>query len=138
MLRVIMMFNKINHIGIAVKDMKAAIALYEKVGAKLLARETSKDGSLDLAMLDLGGDLIEPISPLRDDTELAKFIQAHGEGLHHVAFDVKNIDSVLIDLKKQGFKLIDDKAYFGFGGCLIAFIQPKSSMGTLWELVENV
>ena len=132
------MFNKIHHLGIAVKDMDAAIALYEKMGAKLLARETARDGSTDLAMLDLGGDLIEPISPLKDDSKLAKFIQERGEGLHHVAFEVKNIDGALADLKAQGFELIDEKSRPGFGGHLIAFIQPKSSMGALWELVEDV
>ncbi len=132
------MFNKIHHIGIAVKDMDAAIALYEKMGAKLLARETSGDGSADLAMLDLGGDLIEPISPLKDDTALAKFIRERGEGLHHVAYDVKNIEGVIADLKAQGFEMIDEKSRPGFGGHLIAFIQPKSTIGTLWELVEDV
>ncbi len=132
------MFNKVHHIGIAVKDMDAAIALYEKMGAKLLARETSGDGSADLAMLDLGGDLIEPISPLKDDTALAKFIRERGEGLHHVAYDVKNIDGVIADLKAQGFEMIDEKSRPGFGGHLIAFIQPKSTIGTLWELVEDV
>jgi methylmalonyl-CoA/ethylmalonyl-CoA epimerase len=134
------MLNKISHIGIAVKDMDAAIALYEKMGAKLLARKTSKNGSTDLAMLDLGGDLIEPISPLKDDTTLAKFIEARGEGLHHVAYDVNNIDSVLADLKARGFDLIDERSRPGFGGhggYLIAFIQSKSCMGTLWELVEG-
>ena len=132
------MFNKVHHIGIAVKDLDAAIALYEKMGAKLLARETSGDGSADLAMLDLGGDLIEPISPLKDDTALAKFIRERGEGLHHVAYDVKNIEGVIADLKAQGFEMIDEKSRPGFGGHLIAFIQPKSSMGTLWELVEDI
>lgn len=132
------MFNKVHHIGVAVRDMDAAIALYEKMGAKLLARETAKDGSADLAMLDLGGNLVEPISPLRDDTKLAKFIRERGEGLHHVAFDVKNIEDVIVDLKKQGFEMIDEKSRPGFGGHLIAFIQPKSTMGTLWELVEDV
>ena len=132
------MFNKFHHIGVAVKDMDASIALYEGMGAILLARETSSDGATDLAMLDLGGDLIEPISPIKQDTPLAKFIEERGEGLHHVAFDVKNIDGVLADMKAQGFELIDEKSRPGFGGHLIAFIQPKSTMGTLWELVEDV
>ncbi len=132
------MFNKVHHIGIAVKDMDAAIALYEKAGAKLLARETSRDGATDLAMLDLGGDLIEPISPLKRGTALDKFIRERGEGLHHVAYDVKNIDGVIADLKAQGFEMIDEKSRPGFGGHLVAFIQPKSSMGTLWELVEDI
>jgi methylmalonyl-CoA/ethylmalonyl-CoA epimerase len=132
------MFNKVHHIGIAVKDMDTAIALYEKMGAKLLARESSKDGGADLAMLDLGGDLIEPIAPLKEDSSMAKFIRERGEGLHHVAYDVKNIDGVLAELKSQGFELIDEKSRPGFGGHLIAFIKPKSTMGTLWELVEDV
>ena len=132
------MFNKVHHIGIAVKDMDAAIALYEKAGAKLLARDTSADGGTALAMLDLGGDLIEPISPIRDDTNLAKFIQERGEGLHHVAYDVKNIEGVIADLKAQGHVMIDEKSRPGFGGHLVAFIQPKSTMGTLWELVEDI
>lgn len=120
--------------------MDAAIALYEKMGAKLLARKTAKNGSTDLAMLDLGGDLIEPISPLKDDTKLAKFIQEHGEGLHHVAYEVNNIDSILANLKALGFELVDEKSRPGFGGhgeYLIAFIQSKSCMGTLCELVEG-
>ena len=132
------MFNKIHHIGIAVKDMDAAIALYEKMGAKFLARETTPDGSTDLAMLDLGGSLIEPISPLRDDTKLAKFIQERGEGLHHVAYDVKNIEGVIAELKAQGFEMIDEKPRPGFGGHLIAFIQPDSTMGMLLELVADI
>ena len=132
------MFDKIDHIGIAVKDMDAAIALYEKMGAKFLARETKPDGSTDLAMLELGGNLIEPISPLRDDTKLAKFIQEHGEGLHHVAYDVKNIEGVIAELKAQGFEMIDEKPRPGFGGHLIAFIQPDSTMGMLLELVADI
>lgn len=132
------MFDKVHHIGVAVKDMDAAIALYEGAGANLLARETSADGATDLAMLDMGGDLIEPISPLREGTDLARFIETRGEGLHHVAFDVKNIDGALAELKARGFELIDEKSRRGFGGHLIAFIKPKSTMGTLWELVEDV
>ena len=132
------MFDKVHHIGVAVKDVDAAIALYEGAGAKLLARETSADGTTDLAMLDMGGDLIEPIAPLREGTDLARFIETRGEGLHHVAFDVKNIDGALAEMKARGFELIDEKSRRGFGGHLIAFIKPKSTMGTLWELVEDV
>ena len=79
------MFNKVHHIGIAVKDMDGAIALYKGAGAKLLGRESSKDGNVDLAMLDLGGDLIEPLSPIRGESEISKFIERHEEGVHHEA-----------------------------------------------------
>ena len=134
------MFNKISHIGIAVKDMDAAIALYEKIGARLLARRTSKNGTTSLAMLDLGGDLIEPISPLRDDTPLAQFIQERGEGLHHVAYEVRDIDSTLRALKVAGFDSVDEESRPGFGGhggYRIVFVRSKSCMGTLWELVDG-
>ena len=117
------MFDKIDHIGIAVKDMDAAIALYEKMGAKLIARETKPDGSTDLAMLELGGSRIEPISPLRDDTKLAKFLQEHGEGLHHLAYNVTNIEGVIAELKAQGFEMIDEKSRPGFGGHLVDHLE---------------
>ncbi len=134
------MFNRISHIGIAVKDIDAAIALYEKIGARLLARRTAKNGTTALAMLDLGGDLIEAISPLRDDTPLARFIQERGEGLHHVAYEVSNIDGILRELEAAGFDLIDERSRPGFGGhggYQIAFVHSKSSMGTHWELVDG-
>jgi methylmalonyl-CoA/ethylmalonyl-CoA epimerase len=134
------MFNRISHIGIAVKDIEAAIALHEKIGARLLARRIAKNGTTSLAMLDLGGDLIEPISPLRPDTPLARFIEKHGEGLHHIAYEVSDIGSILKDLKVAGFDLMDEASRPGFGGhggYQIAFVRPKSCMGTLWELVDG-
>jgi methylmalonyl-CoA/ethylmalonyl-CoA epimerase len=130
------MFTKIHHIGVAVKDMDGAIALYESAGAKLLARESSKDGRVDLAMLDLGGDLIEPIAPIEGDSAISKFIAENGEGLHHVAYEVADIKAEMARLKSEGFDLIDEVPRPGFGGHIIAFIKPGSTMGTLWELVE--
>lgn len=134
------MFNKVSHIGIAVKDMDAAIALYEKMGARLLARRISKNGMTSLAMLDLGGDLIEQISPLKDDTPLAQFIQERGEGLHHVAYQVSDIDSTVRDLKAAGFDSVDEESRPGFGGhggYRIAFVRSKRCMGAVWELVDG-
>ncbi|MFP6868776.1 MAG: VOC family protein [Nitrospinota bacterium] len=131
------MFNKVHHIGIAVKDMDGAIALYKGAGAKLLGRESSKDGNVDLAMLDLGGDLIEPLSPIRGESEISKFIERHEEGVHHVAYEVDDIKAEMARLKAEGFKLIDEVPRPGFMGHIIAFIEPQSTMGTLWELVEK-
>jgi methylmalonyl-CoA/ethylmalonyl-CoA epimerase len=131
------MFNKVHHIGIVVKDMDAAIALYEKSGAKLLGREPSADGKVDLAMLDLGGDLIEPLAPIHRESNISKFIEQRGEGLHHVAYEVDDIKAEMARLKNEGLELIDETPRPGFMGHIIAFIQPKSSMGTLWELVEK-
>ncbi len=131
------MFNKIHHIGLAVKDMDAAIALYEGAGAKLLGREPSKDGKVDLAMLDLGGDLIEPLAPVTGESVISNFIDQNGEGLHHVAYEVDDIEAELARLNAGGFELIDETARPGFMGHMIAFIKPRSTMGTLWELVEK-
>ncbi|HBK78882.1 MAG TPA: methylmalonyl-CoA epimerase [Nitrospinae bacterium] len=131
------MFNKVHHIGIAVKDMDGAIALYKGAGAKLLGRESSKDGNVDLAMLDLGGDLIEPLSPIRGESGISKFIERHEEGVHHVAYEVDDIKAEMARLKAEGFKLIDEVPRPGFMGHIIAFIEPQSTMGTLWELVEK-
>jgi methylmalonyl-CoA/ethylmalonyl-CoA epimerase len=134
------MFNRVSHIGIAAKDIEAAIALYEKTGARLLARRTATNGTTALAMLDLGGVLIEAISPLRTDTPLARFIEDRGEGLHHIAYEVSDMVSVLRDLKAGGFDLMDEEPRRGFGGhggYRIAFVRSKSCGGTLWELVDG-
>jgi len=131
------MFNKVHHIGIAVKDMDGAIALYEGVGAKLLGRETSRDGNVDLAMLDLGGDLLEPLAPIQGESGISKFIERHGEGIHHVAYEVDDIKGEMVRLVAGGFELIDKIPRPGFMGHIIAFIKPQDTMGTLWELVEK-
>ncbi|MDA0999669.1 MAG: VOC family protein [bacterium] len=131
------MFRKVHHIGVAVNNMEDALALYEKAGGRLIGRETSRDGKADLAMVDIGGSLIEPIAPLDDDSSVGKFIQTRGEGLHHIAFAVSDIKAELARLKKEGFDLIDESARPGFMGHMIAFIRPKSTMGALWELVEG-
>ena len=88
-------------------------------------------------MLDLGGDLIEPISPLNEESGVHKFILENGEGLHHVAYDVTGIENVMAKLKEQNIELIDEVPKPGFMGHTIAFIKPDSTMGTLWELVED-
>lgn len=131
------MFRKVHHIGVAVKDMETALALYEKVGGRLIGRETSRDGKSDLAMVDIGGGLIEPIAPLDDDSSVGKFIESRGEGIHHIAFAVSDIEAELTHLKEEGFDLIDETPRPGFMGHMIAFIRPKSTMGALWELVEE-
>ncbi|HJP13072.1 MAG: VOC family protein [Nitrospinota bacterium] len=130
------MFTKIHHIGVAVKDMDGAIALYESAGAKLLGREPSGDGRVDLSMLDLGGDLIEPIAPIEGESSVSRFIAKNGEGIHHVAYEVADIKAELARLKSEGFELIDEVPRPGFMGHIVAFIKPGSTMGTLWELVE--
>ena len=132
------MFNHVHHLGIAVRDIDAAIKLYESIGGTLIGREFTVDGKVELAMLDLGGgSRIEPISPATPDSFLHRHLEERGEGLHHVAYAVDDITATLADLKSQGYELIDEVPRPGFGGHLIAFIQPASTMGALWDLVQD-
>jgi methylmalonyl-CoA/ethylmalonyl-CoA epimerase len=104
----------------------------------LEGRDVTTDGSVDLAMLDLGGgSRIEPISPRTPESFLHRWIEQHGEGLHHVAYAVTDVAATLADLKAHGYALIDEAPRPGFQGHMIAFIQPRSTMGALWELVEE-
>ena len=132
------MFERVHHIGMAVRDMDAAVALYESVGGTLLGRETSIDGTVELSMIQLGdGSMIEPISPTTNDSSLAQHLDQHGEGLHHIAYTVKDIVGALEQLRNSGHTLIDEVPRPGFGGKLIAFVQAETTMGALWELVEE-
>lgn len=132
------MFERVHHLGIAVNDIDAAIAQYQSIGGRLIGRETTPDGSVELAMLALGdGSMIEPISPTGPDGPLARYLSERGEGLHHVAYAVDDIVAALAALRAQGHGLIDEVPRPGFGGHLIAFIKPATTMGVLWELVQE-
>lgn len=132
------MFERVHHIGMAVRDMDAAIALYESVGGTLMGRETTTDQTVELAMIQLGdGSMVEPISPLTDDSGLARHLDEIGEGLHHIAYAVDDIEGSLAQLAADGHVLIDEVPRPGFGGHLIAFVQPATTMGALWELVQE-
>ncbi len=132
------MFKKVHHIGMAVRDMDAAIALYQSVGGTLLGRETSGDGSVELSMIQFGdGSMVEPISPTTSDSELAKYLDEHGEGQHHIAYTVTDIVAALEQLRNDGHILIDEVPRPGFDGHLIAFVQPGTTMGAFWELVQE-
>lgn len=132
------MFERVHHIGMAVRDMDAAIALYEGVGGTLMGRETTVDGSVELSMIQLGdGSMVEPISPTTEDGALADYLNEHGEGLHHIAYAVDDIVSALEQLAAAGHTLIDEVPRPGFGGHSIAFVQPGTTMGALWELVQE-
>lgn len=132
------MFERVHHLGIAVNDIDAAIAQYQSIGGRLIGRETTPDGSVELAMLALGdGSMIEPISPTGPDGPLARYLSERGEGLHHVAYAVDDIVAALAALRARGHGLIDEVPRPGFGGHLIAFIKPATTMGVLWELVQE-
>jgi len=130
-------FGLIDHVGIAVSDLDRAIALYEGTfGMPLVHRETVEEQGVEAVLLDVGDGHIELLSPLGPETVVGKFVEKRGEGLHHVAYRVDDIDAALANLKKVGIELIDSEARIGIRGSRVAFLHPKSTGGVLTELVE--
>ncbi len=128
----------IEHIGIAVKNMQKAIAFYEEIlGLKCYKIEEVKDQKVKTAFFKLGDTKIELLEPTSDDSPVAKFIEKRGEGIHHLAFAVKNIEKQLEEAGSKGVQLIDRKPRRGAEGLDIAFLHPKSTFGVLMELCEN-
>lgn len=131
--------NKIEHIGIAVRDLKAAGDLY----AQLLNTEVYKiedvaGEGVKTAFLQTGPNKIELLEALSTDSPIAKFIDKKGEGIHHIAFEVDDIKAEMARLKSQGFVLLSDEPKPGADNKLVCFVHPKSAGGVLVELVQEV
>jgi methylmalonyl-CoA epimerase len=130
-------FGRIDHIGVAVTDLDAAIALYERDFAMTLVhRETVTEQGVDAVLLDVGENHVELLAPLGDDTPVGKFLAKKGPGLHHVAYQVTDIDATLESLKAAGLRLIDETPRTGIRGSRVAFLHPASTGGVLTEIVE--
>lgn len=131
------MFVGMDHVGIAVKNLDDAIHVYRDVlGFKLEGVHVLAERKVKVAMISTGGKTqIELLEPLGSDSTIAKFLENHGEGIHHFAVEVKDIEGVLAELKRKGVTLIDDKPKPGAEGKKIAFVHPKSTKGVLLELV---
>jgi methylmalonyl-CoA/ethylmalonyl-CoA epimerase len=129
---------KISHLGIAVKDLASAEALFKKLlGEENVHHETVEEQGVSIASLRIGDSLIELTEATREDSSIAKFIDKRGEGIHHVALEVDDIESELARLKREGFQLIDEKPRHGAHGMRIAFVHPKATNGVLIELCET-
>lgn len=127
----------LDHVGIAVVDLDASLASYrERYGVEALYREVVEAQGVEEAMLPVGGSFIQLLMPLTPETTVGRFIERNGEGLHHVAFAVADIDAALEHLAADGARLIDPVAKRGGRGARIAFVHPKDLTGTLIELVE--
>ena len=132
-----MLFGRIDHIGIAVNDLDAAVQLYG--GPFDMAeqhRETVEEQGVEAILLEVGEGHIELIKPLSEDSGVAKFIARYGEGMHHVAYQVDDIDAALEKVREAGLRLIDEKPRTGIRGSRVAFLHPKSTGGVLTEIVE--
>jgi methylmalonyl-CoA/ethylmalonyl-CoA epimerase len=130
-------FGLIDHVGVAVSDLDRAIALYEGTfGMPLVHRETVTEQGVEAVLLDVGDGHVELLSPLGPETVVGKFVERRGEGLHHVAYRVDDIDAVLAQLKEAGVELIDSEPRVGIRQSRVAFLHPKSTGSVLTELVE--
>lgn len=133
------MFTGLDHVGVAVKNLDDAVHVYcDVLGFKLEGIHVLAERKIRVALISSGGETrIELLEPLSNDSTIAKFLEARGEGIHHLAVKVDGIEAVLESFKRQGVTLIDNKPQTGVEGKKIAFIHPKSTMGVLLELCEE-
>lgn len=130
-------YRGIDHLGVAVSDLDAAIATYRDVlGFAVTGREHLEARGLDVAFVDTGSGRIELIAPARAGSEISGYLDKRGEGLHHVCVRVDSVDEKLAELEAKGARLIDVTARPGAHGTRVAFVHPKGTHGVLLELVE--
>jgi methylmalonyl-CoA/ethylmalonyl-CoA epimerase len=130
-------FTRVDHIGVAVEDLDAALALYEgDYGMTLVHREVITEQGVEAVLLDLGENHVELLAPLGPDTPVGKFIAKRGPGMHHVAYQVTDIEAALSSLRDAGLRLIDEQPRTGIRDSRVAFLHPKSSGGVLTEIVQ--
>jgi methylmalonyl-CoA/ethylmalonyl-CoA epimerase len=130
-------FARIDHIGVAVEDLDAAIALHETTyGMALAHREVVSEQGVEAVLLDVGENHVELLRPLSQDTPVGRFLASRGPGLHHVAYQVPDIDATLAALRSAGTRLIDETPRTGIRNSRVAFVHPKSSGGVLTEIVQ--
>lgn len=132
------LLTEIDHVAIAVHDLDAAVAWYANAfGATVTHRERVEHDGVEEALVQVADSYVQLIAPTRDDSPVAKFLEKKGEGLHHVAYRVENCAATLDHLREAGVTLIDTTPRPGSRGTTIAFVHPKSALGTLIELVEE-
>jgi methylmalonyl-CoA/ethylmalonyl-CoA epimerase len=132
------MFTEIDHVAIAVNDLEAAIAWYGEVfGATVAHRERVESDGVEEALLAVADSFIQLLTPTRDDSPVAKYLATKGEGLHHVGYRVADCAQALQSVKDAGGRVIDEAPRPGSRGTTVAFVHPKTSFGTLIELVQE-
>jgi methylmalonyl-CoA epimerase len=132
-------FGRIDHIGLAVADLDAAIELHTATyGMPLVHRETVTEQGVEAALLDVGESHVELLAPLGDDTPVGRFLASRGPGLHHVAYQVEDVHAALGAAREAGLRLIDETPRTGIRGTQVAFLHPATAGGVLTELVQPV
>lgn len=130
--------TEIDHVGIAVSDLEAAVKWYEQMfGATVAHRERIESDGVEEALIKVADSYIQLLQPYTDESPLAKYMAKNGEGIHHVGYRVADCGEVLESVKAQGARVVDEHPRTGSRGTTVAFLHPKTSFGTLIELVEE-
>jgi methylmalonyl-CoA/ethylmalonyl-CoA epimerase len=133
-----MLLTEIDHVAIAVNDLEAAIAYYRSTfGAEVAHREVVESDGVEEALLKVAESYIQLLTPTRDDSPVAKYLERRGEGLHHVGYRVDDCGAALEAVKASGGRVIDEQPRPGSRGTTVAFVHPKAAFGTLIELVQE-
>jgi methylmalonyl-CoA/ethylmalonyl-CoA epimerase len=126
----------VHHVALAVEDLGAAVATYRSLfDAEVELEERNEEQGVDAVYLQVGGGRVELVSPLADDTPVGRFLAKRGEGMHHVAFEVDDVDGAVDELAGRGAQLIDERPRPGLAGKRVAFVHPDSLSGVLAEIV---
>jgi methylmalonyl-CoA/ethylmalonyl-CoA epimerase len=130
-------FERIDHIGIAVEELEPALELWrDRLGLELSHREVVGDQGVEAALLDVGENHIELLAPLGPDTAIGRFLAKRGPGLHHVAYRVTDIEGTLESLRQRGLPLLDQQPRVGIRGSRVAFMNPSGTQRVLVEIVQ--
>jgi methylmalonyl-CoA/ethylmalonyl-CoA epimerase len=128
----------IHHVGVAVSDLDVAVATYERLfGGRLEHRERVEDQGVEAASMRVGESRVELLAALGDDTPVGRFLAKRGEGMHHIAYEVADVEAALTHLAAQGVELIDKRPRHGMFGLEVAFVHPESVHGVLSEVVSG-
>ena len=131
------MFTRIDHIGMAVEELEPALELYrDRFNLTVAHREVVSDQGVEAVLLDVGENHVELLAPLDPETPVGRFLARKGPGLHHVAYQVADIDQTLAALKQAGLQMIDEEPRIGIRGSRVAFMHPRATDGALTELVQ--
>ena len=131
------MLRQIDHVGVAVQDIDAALGLYTgPLAMPLEHRETVEDQGVDAALVGVGAGHIELLAPLGPETPVGRYLERRGPGLHHVAYAVEDIDAALDQLRAAGLRLIDETPRIGIRNSRVAFVHPGAVGGVLTEIVQ--
>jgi methylmalonyl-CoA epimerase len=130
-------FTRIDHVGVAVAALEPALELYrDRLQLPVAHREVVREQGVEAVLLDLGENHVELLAPLGEDTPVGRFLAKNGPGMHHLAYQVADIEATLTRLREAGFQLIDEQPRVGIRGSRVAFMHPRCTGGVLSELVQ--